>query len=370
MKKISVLTISGSDSISGAGVQADIRTISALGGVAHTVITAVTAQNSQGISDIYELPYEMVMGQLHSILSDITPQAVKIGMLRQPSLMRSLREEIKGYGNIVCAPGILSSKNESLISDEALQEYARVIFPITDILVLKCSEAEKVLRTAVRSQEEMLSAAGSLLRMGTRAVLLRGGHCSKGLLTGLLLTSGSSSSPEFFSSPNLEDWQRHGVGGTMSAAIAARLAMGDDIRSAIKAAHDYIRCQTVYAVSSDEQSARQVELYNRFMELIASDCRTRHDTAHYASRLAVSPRYLAAVTDRVAGKSPKQLISDYLMQEIERSLLSSDRPVQEISRDFGFRTQAALAKFFSAHRGCSPTAFRNGSQDTEEPSRT
>ena len=356
---VPVLTVSGSDSTSGAGIQADIRTISALGGMAHTVITAITAQNSRGISHIYDLPADMVEGQLRSVLKDMRPRAVKIGMVHQPAVMRALRDEIPSDIPVVCAPGILSSRGECLMTD--VTDYVRYIFPLADVLVIKCSEAEVILGISIRSQEEMLAAASHLLAMGPKAVLLRGGHCADNLITGLLLDSAGTQS--FFSSPNTEGWQIHGIGGTMSSAIAVRMALGDSVPKAISEAHRYIRCQVVYSVDSTSQSIRQMELYNRFMELIAANCRRRRDTSFYASELSVTPRYLAVITGRITGRSPKDLIADYLMQEIERALLSTSRSIQEISLDFGFVTQAALTKFFCSRKGCSPSRFRSGSQD-------
>ncbi|MCQ2146972.1 MAG: helix-turn-helix domain-containing protein [Bacteroidales bacterium] len=96
------------------------------------------------------------------------------------------------------------------------------------------------------------------------------------------------------------------------------------------------------------------------MELIAAKCKGNRDTAFYASCLNVTPRYLAVVTSRVAGKNPKQLIADYLILEIERTLLSSSKSIQEVSIEYGFSTQVAFTKFFKAHKGCSPSEFRNG----------
>lgn len=357
---IPILTISGSDSINGAGIQADIRTISAMGGVAHTVITTVTAQNSKGITDVFDLPSDIVVGQLRAVLKDMHPKAIKIGMIHQLDAMRALRDELPSCPNVVCAPGILTSRGERLMSDEMIQAYRKNIFPLVKVLVIKCSETELLLGRTIRSQEEMLSAAKALLDMGVKAVMLRGGHCTKNLLTGLLLDSEDMTSPQFFNSPNMEGWQIHGIGGTLSSAIATRLAMGDDIQSAIQAAHKYIRCQVVYSVESTNQSIHQIELYNKFMELIAAKYKGNRDTAFYASCLNVTPRYLAVVTARVAGKNPKQLIADYLMQEIERTLLSSSKSIQEVSIEYGFSTQVAFTKFFKSNKGCSPTEFRNG----------
>lgn len=355
-----ILTITGSDSTSGAGIQADIRTISAMGGMAFSTITSITSQDSQGISNIYDLPEEIVTGQLEAVLRDVRPKAVKAGMIRQRNVIRAIRDEIVGCRHIVCAPGFLSSRGEELMDADTIKEYTRLLFPITSVLVLKCNEAERLFGKSIDSNADMQETASRILDMGPKAVFLRGGHCTEGLVTGLLDIAGSKEPPQFFTSPNREGWQLHGVGGTLSSAIATRLAMGDDIPTAISAAHKYIRCQVVYSISSTSHSLRKMELYNRFMEQVTAHCKESRDTAFYASLLNITPRYLAEITRYITGNSPKHIIADYLLKEIEASLRSTDKTVQEISIEYGFPSQAALAKFFKIHRGISPSEFRTG----------
>lgn len=331
-----------------------------MGGIAFSAITSITSQDSQGIHNIHDLPEDIVIGQLEALLRDIRPKAVKVGLIRQAGIIRTIRDEIVGCRHIVSAPGILSSRGEQLMTTEAINEYARFLFPITSTLVLKCSEAEFLFGKQISSNDDMLETAERLFDMGPKSVFLRGGHCTEGLVTGLLAVADSNVPPQFFTSPNTEGWQLHGVGGTLSSAIATRLAMGDDIMSALSSAHKYLRCQVVYSVSSTSHSLRQMELYNRFMEKVTTHCRKSHDISFYASQLNITPRYLSEITRYITGNSPKHLIADYLIKEIETSLISTDKTIQEISIDFGFPSQAALAKFFKTYRGISPSEFRIG----------
>jgi len=355
-----ILTINGSDSTSGAGIQADIRTISAMGGIAFSTITSITSQDSQGIHSIHDLPEDIVISQLKALLRDVRPKAVKVGMIRQANAIHDIRDEIVGCRHIVSAPGILSSRGEQLMTADAVSEYVRLLFPITNTLILKCSEAELLFGRSINTNAAMSETASRLLDMGPQAVFLRGGHCTEGLVTGLLAIAGSKESPRFFTSPNREGWQLHGVGGTLSAAIATRLAMGDSIPSALSSAHKYIRCQVVYSVSSTSHSLRRMELYNRFMEQVTTHCKESRDTSFYASLLNITPRYLAEITRYITGNSPKSLIADYLLKEMEADLLTSDKTIQEISIEYSFPSQASLAKFFKTHSGKSPSDFRTG----------
>lgn len=353
-----ILSITGSDGTGASGIQADIRTITALGGHALTALTSVTVQDSHGIASLCDLDVRLVVGQVSALMADFHPRAVKVGMVRQPELVRALRDEVVGCRHIVCAPGVLDSHGHRLMSDETIHELVRLLLPETEMLVVRCSEAEIITGLRITGEASMIEAARWLMGHGVRAVLLRGGHCSEGLLTALLLMADDAEHPRFFTSPNTEGWQLHGVGGTLSSAIATRLAMGDDIAEAVTQAHQYMRSRVVYSAKSASHGIRQVELYNRLMEEVAQWHRQQHDVAFYAERLHVTPRYLSEITTRVVGRSPKQLIADYLMHEIEQSLLTTSAPIQEVAETFGFVSQAALAKFFRAQRGCSPKEYR------------
>lgn len=353
-----ILTITGSDGTGASGIQADIRAITALGGHALTALTSVTVQDSHGISSIHDLDGDVVLAQTRALMSDLHPRGVKVGMVRQSNVMRALRNLIVGCPHIVSAPGVIDSHGQRLMDDVAVSEFVRTFLPETEVLVTRCSEAEIITGQTVRDEASMLDAARWLLARGCKAVLLRGGHCSEGLLTALLMLEGRETEPRFFTSPNTEGWQLHGVGGTLSSAITTRLALGDDVEQAISRAHQYMRSQVVYSAESASYGVRQVELYNRLMQLVAQHYRTCRDVAFYAEQLHVTTRYLSEVTGRVAGRATKQLISDYVMHEIERRLSSTSLTIQEIAVEYGFGSQAALAKFFRKQRGCSPSEFR------------
>lgn len=354
---IPILTITGSDCTGGSGIQADIRTITALGGCAVTAITSVTVQDSGGIRRIHDLPADMVTEQVRTIMHDVHPQAVKIGLVRDVEVIASLRKEIIGCRHVVCDPGILSSHGTQLVSDEAIAAISRCIFPETSLLLLRCNEAERLLSMNISTDDDMMRAAGRLMDMGAMAVMLRGGHQTDGMLTALYCDGRDMA---FFRSHNTEGWQKHGVGGALSTAVAVRLAFGDDTPKAIQKAHDYMHRQVVYSVTPRTHGFRPADLYNRFMSLIACHYREAHDVAFYAERLAISTRYLSQITERLVGRTPKQLIADYLMQEARMLLTTSVLTVQEIADKLGFSSQSAFSSFFHSQQGCTPREHREG----------
>ena len=357
-KLLPILTINGSDGTGASGIQADMRAILAMGGYALTALTSVTVQAAAGIVAFSDFDDELMLRQVSTLMQDFGPKTVKVGMVRSPSVMHPLRDRLVGCRHLVCAPGIIDAHGQRLMDDDAIRAYMRHLLPEAELLVLKCAAAELMTGTTITDEASMLSAARRLLECGPRAVFLRGGHCAEGLVTGLLLDTGDDGRPHFYTSPNTEGWQLHGVGGTLSAAIAARLAQGDTVVAAVERAHQYLRSQVVYSAESVSHSFRQVELYNRLMELVTSHYATSHDVSFYADRLNVTPRYLAEVTGRVTGRTPKQLISDFLTTETEHRLQNRALTIQEVARQLGFASQAAFAQFFRSQRGCSPTEFR------------
>lgn len=354
MKTNSVLSITGSDSTGGAGIQADIKTITDLGGDALTVISSVTIQDKEGIHKIYDLPTSMVVGQARGIICSHHPQVVKVGLLRDAETIEALSGEIIACRRIVSVPGVVASHGIRLMSDEAIAAFCRQIIPVTTLLVLRCNEAELILHTQISSDADMLSAAQQLVDMGAEWVLLRGGRYSKDRLTALLY---GPETKKFFTSYNMEGWQRHGVGGALSAAIATRLAIGDDVPAAISNAHAYIHSQVVYAVSETQQ-LRPADIYNQYMSLIAAHYQEAHDVAYYASRLCISTRYLSQITSRTVSKTPKQVIDSYIMQQA-RTLLDTTRlTIQEVAYRLGFSSQAMFSKFFKNQCGRTPSNYR------------
>lgn len=354
MKTNSVLSITGSDSTGGAGIQADIKTITDLGGDALTVISSVTIQDKEGIHKIYDLPTSMVVGQARGIICSHHPQVVKVGLLRDAETIEALSNEIIACRSIVCDPGVLSSHGSRLMSDEAVHSFVRHLIPKSTLLMLRLEEAEIILSTHINSDDEMLHAAHCLTEMGATWVLLRGGKYSEGRLTALLY---GPDTRQFFTSYNMEGWQRHGVGGALSSAIATRLAIGDDMRSAISNAHSYIHSQVVYAVA-DTQKMRPADIYNQFMSLIAAHYQEAHDVTYYASQLCISTRYLSQITGRMVGKSPKQVIDAYIMQQAHTLLDTTRLTIQEVAFRLGFSSQAMFSKFFKNQCGSTPSGRR------------
>ncbi len=357
MKLISpILSITGSDNTGRAGIQADTRTISDLGGYPLTAVASVTVQDSKGIQEILDLPKNMVLGQVKAIYNDNLPKAVKVGMVRDPETIYALRSEIVGCKHVVLVPGILNSYGRRLMSDEAIEAWKKALIPGATILLIRCNEAEIMLRHSIASDDEMVHAAEELIDMGAEHVLLRGGHQMEGQLTALFYGNGQK---RFFTSQNTEGWQRHGVGGALSTAIATRLGLGDSISDAISNAHGYIHSRVVYSISTNTGSQRIADIYNQLMTLIARHYREAHDVAFYADRLAITTRYLSQVTSQVVGKSPKQIIAEYIMKESVALLATSRLTVGEISGKLGFSSQAMFSKFFSTHENCSPIEYRN-----------
>lgn len=356
-----ILCINGSDSIGHAGIQADIRTIKDIGGYAVTAVTSVTVQNSMGITDVYDMPADLIVGQVKAIYEETHPDVVKVGMVNTPDAIRMIRDEIVGCRQIVCSPVILSSYGGLLMNNDSIRSYCNNLFPICTVLIIKCTDAEIILGKRICTDSDMEAAALKLHQMGPQHVLLRGGTYSEGRINALLKLSPCHSCKEksmFFSSLNINGWQRHGVGGTLSTAIAARLAIGDDVATAVSNAHNYMHCQVVYS-SAKQPSIQSNALYDRFMTTLSDNYTKAHDVAFYASALSISTRYLSQITGAISGRSPKQIIDDYLLHESERLLQTTTLSIQQVAGRLGFSSQIVFAKFFKLKKGCSPTLYRS-----------
>lgn len=350
-----VLSITGSDGTGGAGVQADIKTISAMGGSAVTAITSVTVQNSRGIQSVHALPAAVVGGQVRAVMDDAHPQAIKVGLVADAEAMAEIRNYIVGCPRVVVDPGVLSSSGHRLMDDEALGALVHHILPETMLLILRCDEAEMILGQQILTDDDMLAVAQRLVDFGAEWVLLRGGQYAADRLTALLYGPGVE---RFFSSLNIEGWMRHGVGGALSSAVATRLAFGDDVPTAVRNAHEYIHSQVVYAVVNEGGHQRPADIYNRYLSLIARHHREAHDVAFYADRLSITTRYLSHITRDVVDKTPKQIIDEYLFREAGVLLTCTTLTVQEISQRLGFSSQMQFCRFVRAKGGTTPTELR------------
>lgn len=340
-----IFSINGSDSTGQSGIGADIQTIAALGGHALTAITCI---------EDYALPSEVVLKQVEEVISAFHPKAIKVGLVTDSKTVRLLRDEVIACRRLVVAPGIFDSDGKQMVNNDVIGTIARYLIPEALLLMLRCRDAEKLLATNIKTDDDMIEAAKRLHKMGAEWVLLRGARHIKGRLIALLYGQNKT---QFFSSYNTEGWQKHGVAGALSAAITTRLGMGDDVPTAVRNAHDFIHSQVVYA-KPDEMGGRSIDIYNRFVSLVAEHYRTAHDVAFYADRLCITTRYLSGVTDKVVSKSPKQIIADYLLSEAKTYLGTTRLTIQEIADRLGFSSQVLFCKFFKSQEKTSPSDYR------------
>ena len=353
-----ILTINGSDGTGGAGIQADIKTISALGGRALSAITSITAQNTLGIQEFFDLPAETVKGQIEAIVNDMQPEVVKVGMIRRAETVALIAQLLKQHKpqHVIYDPVIVSSQNEMLMPQEVVDEVRRSLLPLCSLVLMKRADAERLTQTAINTAADLDLVVENLLRSGCQAVMLQGSHTPPQSLTDVFATA-KDGEPTFL--PSLfnegENRIRHGLSGSLSAAIAAFVNGGNAIFEAVVNARNYI------AQLQPQHTGiigRSGELFNEFTHDITQHHHTNSDVKFYADRLNVSPRYLAQVTRRITGKPPKAIIDEYLTHEIEQQLAFTQKTIQEIAYAYGFRSQAHLAKFFKNINGLSPSEYR------------
>lgn len=235
-----VLTIAGSDCSGGAGIQADIKTISANGGYATSVITALTAQNTQGVQSIYPIPVKFIEQQCESIFSDIDIHAIKIGMLYSSELMQAVTHVLLKYNakNIVLDPVMVATSGDILIENNAINTLTQTLFPTASLITPNIAEAEKISKRSIQSKKDMVSVAKQISEQYQTNVLLKGGHFSDDTADDLLYQVNGES--EWFCAKKINTTNTHGTGCTLSSAIATYLAKGDSLSKAIKQAKHYL----------------------------------------------------------------------------------------------------------------------------------
>ena len=235
---VTALTIAGSDSSGGAGIQADIKTMTVHGVYAMSAITALTAQNTTGVSGIYEVSPEFLAKQLDSIFTDIPPHAVKVGMVSSAELVRVIAQKLREYGakKIVVDPVMVSTSGSRLISEDAVETLGRELFPIADLLTPNIPEAEVLTGMSIRTPEEMEQAARRIGERFDCAVLCKGGHQVNSANDFLWQKSGSC----WFYGERIQNPNTHGTGCTLSSAIASNLAKGLTLEEAVKRAKQYL----------------------------------------------------------------------------------------------------------------------------------
>lgn len=296
-----ILTITGSDSAGGAGIQADIKTVTSLGGNALSVITTLTMQNTLGIQDFYDIPAEIVERQIEAVAEDITPFVFKIGLVRNIYTLEAIVRCITRYKPqwVLFSPVVSSSRDEVLMNDELIEKIQSRLIPLCNALVVRERDSQRF------EAERIIVADNS-----------------------------------------------HGRCNELCSSIAAFLCQDMSLDDAEKKARNMMPTEV-----SPEMSGRCVALYNSFVAMQEEECKNNRDVNYYASCLNVSPRYLSQVTNRVASQSPKSIIDSTLLEKV-KSLLKTGMTIQEIASQLEFSSQAHLSNFFKRFTGTSPSEYR------------
>ncbi|MFN4003660.1 MAG: bifunctional hydroxymethylpyrimidine kinase/phosphomethylpyrimidine kinase [Hylemonella sp.] len=235
-----VLSIAGSDSGGGAGIQADLKTFSALGCYGMTAITAITAQNTCGVRAIHGVPPEILAAQIDAVVEDIGADAVKIGMLHAPAIVQVVAQAIRRHGlkNVVLDPVMVATSGDRLIAEETVAVLVRELFPLAAVITPNLDEAALLLGHPIADAAALEPAARELQALGAAGVLLKGGHLPGDEVVDVLL---QAEQPALrLASPRIASHNVHGTGCTLSSAIAAQLALGHPLEEAVRLARAYI----------------------------------------------------------------------------------------------------------------------------------
>ncbi|WP_158916325.1 bifunctional hydroxymethylpyrimidine kinase/phosphomethylpyrimidine kinase [Caulobacter sp. S45] len=235
-----VLIVAGSDSGGGAGLQADIKTVTMFGGYATVAVTAITVQNTLGVSDVFPIPPAIVLAQGRAVLDDIGTDAVKLGMLGDAATARVAAEliELAGDAPAVVDPVMTAKGGAALMALETLAVLRERILPRAALLTPNAPEAAALTGRPVETVDDLRRAGEALLEAGARAVLMKGGHIEGPRVVDILMTSMGETR---FESGRIETRHTHGTGCTLASAIAAGLAQGESLENAVERAHAYVR---------------------------------------------------------------------------------------------------------------------------------
>lgn len=304
MPTLPILTITGSDSTGGAGIQADIRTINRLGAEAMSVVTSLTLQNSLGIQEFYDIPAPVIERQIDAVCDDAHPQVVKIGMVRNPAslaaIVRCLRRHQPRW--TLFSPVVCSTHDEQLMDHTLIRLVQTELLPLCSLLVVRKHDAMHF------AAPQMVEADGT-----------------------------------------------HGRCNELCSSIAVFLNQGSALDDAIR------RASLLVPPHADDAGLPDgtVTLYRHFLTMQEQQCSHSHDVNYYARQLGVSPRYLAQVTHRMAHQTPKGIIEQALLFRIQQLLTGTTLPLQSIATRLGFSSQAHLTNFFKRLTGSTPTRYRN-----------
>ena len=236
----SVLTIAGFDGSGGAGIQGDMKAISALGCYATSVLTALPIQNTCGVQSIYPIPAEAVEAQINAILGDIFPDAVKIGMVHTTELVETIVSTLKQYPRmpIVFDPVMVATSGHRLIEENTIRAIITQLFPLADVITPNLDEAAILAGMPIRNVEEMHGAGKKIMELGCRSVLLKGGHLPSAQLTSLYFAADGS--VQEYSFEKFDTRNTHGSGCTLSSAVASYIAQGKTLADAVALGQEYV----------------------------------------------------------------------------------------------------------------------------------
>ena len=236
-----VLIIAGSDSGGGAGIQADIKAVSALGGFAMTAVTALTAQNTEGVPAIHEVPPDFVAEQIRVVLDDIGADCIKTGMLHRADIIETVTETLAKHAPgvpVVVDPVMVAKGGASLLQAEAVSALKQHMVPLATLLTPNAPEAEALTGMEVRQPGDAIAAARALAELGAGSVLMKGGHLSGDTVSDLLFDEAGGT--ETFTNPRIDTRHTHGTGCTLASACAVGIAQGLSLRDAVARARAYV----------------------------------------------------------------------------------------------------------------------------------
>lgn len=236
---LSVLTIAGSDSSGGAGIQADLKTYSALGVYGMSVITALTAQNTTAVTAVHEAPPDFVAAQIDAVVSDIPPDATKTGMLSSAPIIEVVATKVREHRlrNLVVDPVMVAKSGARLLRDDAVQALREKLLPLADVVTPNLPEAQVLADRSLATEDEIRDAARAIHEMGAKNVVMKGGHRDGDVVVDLLFDGA-----EFYEyrAPRVQTTSTHGTGCTFASAIAAFLARGETVPEAVCHAKEYL----------------------------------------------------------------------------------------------------------------------------------
>ena len=448
--KVTILTITGSDSTGGSGVQADIKSITSLGGYAASAITAVVVQDTGGIEHLYDIPAEILDAQLQRVAMDLRPDSVKIGLLRSVEQVETVAALLRKLPCrcVVMDFVIVSTSGARLMEPEVVRAAVRHLFPLCTLVMMRRGNALELLRLcralpgttglapaegshsnnplaegshsknsladgahskhspAEGAHSKHFPAEGALcknslaevataimrLEAGPQALFLKGEEVSSNAYTDLFLSREAFTEAEpssatlaegavaagnlkFFSRMGAIERALHGSAGAFTSALAFYLTKAPSAVVAVERSLAYVNQLILRSVDfklgkggalldhgnrpiPGNISARKLEIYNTLMDTIATECSARNNVEYYSGRLSITPRYLSQITKAISGRTPKELIDDYLIKEVETQLLSGELSLKQIASKYGFSSQAQLSKFVQKMCSCSPSEYK------------